>query len=128
MRRRERFLLAALAALSLYLCALGAAAQGARPERASEEEQSPAAQAAAAPEAEPETEEAAEPASPQAAAEGYVLRAVEGEICLCLDGTVVLRTGVAAATLPREDRAALEEGIAVRSREELAALLEDLSS
>ncbi|MCD8189259.1 MAG: hypothetical protein LUD78_03405 [Clostridiales bacterium] len=58
----------------------------------------------------------------------YELRSVDGEICVFRSGSLLTHTGVLAATLPKEDRALLEEGIAAQSDQELASLLEDLCS
>ncbi|MCD8335500.1 MAG: hypothetical protein LUC35_09235 [Clostridiales bacterium] len=43
-------------------------------------------------------------------------------------GSLLTHTGVLAASLPREDRALLEAGIAAESDQELASLIEDLCS
>lgn len=59
---------------------------------------------------------------------GYLIRAVGNEVCVFRGDTLILRTGVIASLLPRQDREALEQGITVESRAELTALLEDLGS
>ena len=58
----------------------------------------------------------------------YELRGVDGEICVFRSGSLLTHTGVLTASLPREDRALLEAGIAAHSDQELASLLEDLCS
>ncbi len=58
----------------------------------------------------------------------YELRSVDGEICVFRSGSLLTHTGVLTATLPREDRALLEVGIAAHSDQELASLIEDLCS
>ncbi|MCC8074585.1 MAG: hypothetical protein LIO95_01350 [Clostridiales bacterium] len=58
----------------------------------------------------------------------YELRSVDGEICVFRNGSLLTHTGVLVSSLPREDRALLEEGIAAESDQELASLLEDLCS
>ena len=58
----------------------------------------------------------------------YELRSEEGEICIYHSGKLFRHTGVFVSSLPREDRALLEEGIAADSDQALASLLEDLCS
>ncbi len=58
----------------------------------------------------------------------YTLRNVDGEICVYEGDQLVLRTGVAVASLPSWDQTLLDGGIAASSPEELARLLEDLTS
>lgn len=58
----------------------------------------------------------------------YELRVEEGEVCVYEGERLILRTGVAVASLPASDRALLEGGIVASSAEELTRLLEDLTS
>lgn len=58
----------------------------------------------------------------------YELRSVDGEICVFRRGSLLTHTGVLVSSLPREDRALLEVGIAAESDQELASLIEDLCS
>ncbi len=126
--KRAAFL-CACAALAVYCLSLTALAD---PRLPPVSETAPALSAAAAAPVPadgtaPETDKTAEDTA-AAAFPDYTLCAVDGEVCLCLEGEVVLHTGVAVSTLPQQDRAALEAGIAVTSQAELTALLEDLGS
>lgn len=58
----------------------------------------------------------------------YELRADGGEVCVYQNGSLLRRTGVAVSSLPKEDRALLEQGITVDSIQALTSLLEDLCS
>ncbi|MCD8147934.1 MAG: hypothetical protein LUD84_11785 [Clostridiales bacterium] len=58
----------------------------------------------------------------------YELRSVDGEICVFRCGSLLTHTGVLVSSLPQEDRALLEAGIAAESDQELASLIEDLCS
>lgn len=68
------------------------------------------------------------PDAPASSPAHYELRATEGEVCVYQDGSLLQRTGVAVSSLPKEDRALLENGIAVDSMQALTSLLEDLCS
>ena len=131
MKKNEKraALLCACAALAVYCLSLTALA-GPRTEPAGASDPAvPASAPSLASAAEPDRE--ADRPAEDAAAEAfpnYLLCAVDGEVCLCLEGEIVLHTGVAVSTLPQQDRTALEDGIAVTSQAELTALLEDLGS
>lgn len=58
----------------------------------------------------------------------YVLRDDGGEVCVYENEELILHTGVATASLPQTDRTLLSSGIPVESPQELAGLLEDLTS
>lgn len=58
----------------------------------------------------------------------YELRDEGGEIWIYRRGQPHRPTGVSVASLPGEDRALLEEGIAADSEQTLTSLLEDLCS
>ncbi len=61
------------------------------------------------------------------AQEPWLLKAVQGEVCILHAGACG-HTGISLSLLPEADRLLLQQGICAQSREELAALLEDLAS
>lgn len=66
-----------------------------------------------------------------AAEEPYLLREEQGWVAVYQPQDAplpVMMTDIRAATLPRADRLALQQGIAAKNQKELLALLEDLSS
>ena len=67
-------------------------------------------------------EDAADPLTP------YLIKAVGDEICILQGEDVICHTGVSVSLLPKQDREALSRGIIVESREDLTALLEDITS